>query len=113
MQIIQRRKIYYIISLLLIIPGIISLFMQGLNLGIDYKGGSILHVRISAETSVKEVREAVSGLEFGNPEVQKSNDEFYIRTIELNQEQTKDLIQILTNKFERVEFLSAESVGAV
>jgi preprotein translocase subunit SecF len=113
MQIIQRRKIYYVISLLLIIPGLISLFMQGLNLGIDYEGGSILHVRISAETPVKEVREAISGLEYGSPEVQKSNDEFYIRTVELNQEQTKDLIQILTDKFGKVEFLSAESVGAV
>ncbi|NLK50991.1 MAG: hypothetical protein GX295_00885, partial [Syntrophomonadaceae bacterium] len=34
------RKIWYLISMIFIIPGIVSLAIQGLNLGIDFTGGS-------------------------------------------------------------------------
>ena len=54
-MIIERRKIFYIISLILIVPGIISLFINGLNLGIDFRGGSIVNVRMAAEVSAPEV----------------------------------------------------------
>ncbi|MBO8159943.1 protein translocase subunit SecF [Thermosyntropha sp.] len=111
MQIIQRRKIFYIISLIIIIPGLVSLFMQGLNLGIDFTGGSILHVKIENNVNAGEVRSVLEELDLEKAEVQKSGDEFYIRTVELSQEQTKELLNDLKDKFGKVEFLSAESVG--
>jgi preprotein translocase subunit SecF len=40
MNIIGKRKWWYTISLLLILPGLISLSIWGLRLGIDFKGGS-------------------------------------------------------------------------
>ncbi len=112
MQIIERRRIFYILSLLIIIPGIISLAVQGLNLGIDFRGGSMLHVKIDPSVTAPAIREALSELDLGEINVQKSGDEVFIRTKELNQEQTKALIEILGNKFEKMEFLGAESVGA-
>lgn len=44
MNIIARRKIWYAISLAVIIPGLISLFTSGLRLGIDFRGGSVVEV---------------------------------------------------------------------
>lgn len=111
MQIIQRRKIFYIISLLIIIPGLVSLFTQGLNMGIDFKGGSIIHVQMNESIASADVRDALSELKLEQAEVQKSGDEFYIRTQELSQEQTKKMLDVLESKFNKVEFLSAESVG--
>ncbi|MDD3894688.1 MAG: protein translocase subunit SecF, partial [Syntrophomonadaceae bacterium] len=114
MQIIEKRKIFYIISLILLIPGIISLFAQGLNLGIDYKGGSIINVRIEdkEQVSAADVRAALAEVDQDKAEVQKSDDDFYIRTNELTQEQTNDLMAVLKAEFDSVEFLGAESVGA-
>ncbi len=40
MKIIGRRKLWYAISTLLILPGLISLATHGLRLGIDFTGGS-------------------------------------------------------------------------
>ena len=40
MNIIGQRKWWYAISLILIVPGVISLFVWGLRLGIDFKGGT-------------------------------------------------------------------------
>lgn len=39
MNIIGKRKIYLIISLLILVPGILSLFKWGLKPGIDFRGG--------------------------------------------------------------------------
>lgn len=45
MWIIKNRKIFYIISSLLVILSIASLFVWGLELGIDFKGGSVVEIR--------------------------------------------------------------------
>lgn len=114
MQIIEKRKIFYIISLILIIPSLIALFAQGLNLGIDYQGGSIVSVRIEEKSSVSaaDVRAVLEEVDQQNAEVQKSGNDFYIRTNELDQQQTSELLTVLKDKFPSVEFLGAESVGA-
>jgi preprotein translocase subunit SecF len=112
-MIIERRKIFYIISLILIIPGIASLFLNGLNLGIDFRGGSIVHVKMAADVSAPEVREALVPVGLEQSEVQKNIDNtYFIRTSELDQEQTKALINALETRFGEVELMSAESVGA-
>jgi len=114
MQIIEKRKVFYIISLILIIPSLISLFAQGLNLGIDYQGGSIVSVRIEEKSPVSaaDVRAALEEVNQQKAEVQKSGNDFYIRTNELDQQQTNELMTVLKDKFPSVEFLGAESVGA-
>lgn len=112
MQVIQKRKWFYILSLIIIIPGLVSLFVQGLNLGIDFKGGSILQIRMEEKVQSSEVRTVLQELNLDNAEVQKSGRDFYIRTIELTQEQSNELRDALASKFGTVEYLGAESVGA-
>lgn len=112
-MIIERRKIFYIISLILLLPGIASLFINQLNLGIDFRGGSIVHVRMAADVTPPEVRAALAPVGLDNSEVQKSADNtYYIRTHELDQEQTRSLLNALQTRFGEVELMSAESVGA-
>jgi preprotein translocase subunit SecF len=113
MQFIEKRKWFYIISLLIIIPGIVSMFMQGFNLGIDFKGGSMLRYKMDASISAPAVTQTISDLNIVKEvSVQNSGDEFYIRTNELNQEQTKQITDALKAKYTNVELQSAESVGA-
>jgi preprotein translocase subunit SecF len=111
-----RRKIWYLISLILIIPGLISLAAQGLNLGIDFTGGSMLHIRVSSETiDTGQVRTAVEsfGLEKA-PGIQSSGpQEFLIRTEELSQERMTELVGSLQTQLGNVEVLRHENVGAL
>ena len=115
MQIIEKRKIFYLVSLILLITSLVSLFAQGLNLGIDFRGGAIINVRIESkaqDVTAADVRAALAAVDQEKAEVQKSGDDFYIRTNELNQEQTNELMAALEAELGEVEFLSAESVGA-
>ena len=45
MFIIKNRKIFYIFSVVLLVASIISLLVWGLELGIDFKGGSVIEIR--------------------------------------------------------------------
>ena len=55
-DIIGRRKIYFIISGLMIVPGLIGLAIWGLNLGIDFTGGSLVEVRLGSNPAAAQVR---------------------------------------------------------
>ena len=43
----SKRKLWFLISLLIIIPGLVSLIFSGLKLGIDFTGGTLWEVRFS------------------------------------------------------------------
>jgi preprotein translocase subunit SecF len=51
MNIIGRRRIWYAISLIIIVPGLVSLILFGLRLGIDFTGGSVLEAQGTASTT--------------------------------------------------------------
>ena len=104
---IKRRKVFYIISLLIIIPGLVSLVMNGLNLGIDFTGGSIIQVQMDSSVQSAQVRSTLKEIGMERADVSKSGNQFLIRTTELDQEQTRQLLDALESKFKNVEFLSA------
>jgi preprotein translocase subunit SecF len=60
MNIVAHRKLFYIISLLLIVPGLVSLIFFGLRLGIDFTGGSVLTAQ--GTVTVSQAATAASGL---------------------------------------------------
>ena len=59
---IRRRRIPYILSLLVILAGVISLIVSGLNLGIDFTGGTIFHVNLAEEFTLDEVKELTDSI---------------------------------------------------
>ncbi len=80
MNIIQRRKIWYLISLVLIIPGIMALIFWGLPTGIDFKGGTLLDIQFINQTAKNQVQEAINAAGIKNVNIQTSGDDFIIRT---------------------------------
>lgn len=49
MNLMKYKYLYFIISLLVIVPGIVSLLRNGLVLGIDFTGGSLLEVEFAQQ----------------------------------------------------------------
>lgn len=111
---VRHRKIFYVLSVLVMLPGIISLALQGMNWGIDFSSGSILEVRFDKQVQVDQVREAVrgQGLEVGR--IQQSGDsDFIIRTAKLSQEDGKKLIDAFAAEIGKVDLLRNEYVDPV
>ena len=66
---IGSRKIFYVISSVIIVAGIVSLFNKGLKLGVDFKGGRAYIVRFEDPVSTVDVQNELK-IVFGEvPEV--------------------------------------------
>ncbi len=111
---IQLRRVWYLISILIILPGLISLATRGLNLGIDFTGGNILEVRYAQPVEVEKVRETVAalGLETSRGIQRSGEKDYLIRTRHLSQEELDKLLAELARPGQ-FEILRNESVGPV
>lgn len=63
-----------VLSAALIVGSFFALFTQGLNFGIDFRGGVTIEVADSDPIDIGAVRDAVSALNLGNIKVQKIQD---------------------------------------
>ena len=57
---LSKRKLAYIVSSVVIVIGLASLFTKGLNLGVDFVGGRSFQVRFDQSVEVSEVAESLS-----------------------------------------------------
>lgn len=100
MNIIKRRKIWYLFSLILILPGIFALIFWGLKTGIDFRGGTLLEVEYTSEHQKDELNKAIEKIEnqpIQNFSIQETGDNtFIIRTGNLSEEDTKKLTEALS-----------------
>ena len=113
MDFIGKRKFWYILSLLVLIPGLISLMLQGLNLGIDFAGGTIAQVKFQQEVRIEDLRAELTNQGYGSSKIQEMDDGSYqIKTTYLEQEQQNQLVEGLQTSLGELELLRSEAVGA-
>jgi len=70
-----KRKIAYVVSTILLVIGITSLVGRGLELGIDFKGGSEIALQFEEPIDITEVRSELSTIGLGNVEVKTFGDD--------------------------------------
>lgn len=109
MNIIEKRKTWFIISLLIIIAGLVAMPIfaamgQGaLNYDIEFRGGTALHVDMGKDFSNAEVRDiVVEQTGQASPQIQRvmGTNEVIIKVQSLNAEQRADLYEALKEAFQ-------------
>jgi len=107
----QRRPWFFLLSVLVILPGVISLILSpGLKPGIDFTGGSSLTVQFLEESKANQesIRLELSKTGYDDAKVQNlgivtSNDNryetFFLRTKSLTEEQKDSLVASLNKAF--------------
>lgn len=119
-NIIGKRKIWYMLSLLLIIPGIISIFVQGFNLGIDFTGGTIVELKFAKPVTVLQVRDTLKDYGLENSTIQlagkehiEASEDVFVRTAILPDETRRAVLDGMKEKLGEYQVLRTEKVGAV
>jgi len=77
----SKRKLWFTISLVVIVPGLISLLFSGLKLGIDFTGGTLWEVQFSQPATARDIETALHGAGLDSVIVQQSGsvgDETYL-----------------------------------
>jgi len=114
MNIIGRKNWYFGLSLLVLIPGIIAIFLWGLNLSIDFTGGSRLTLSFKNTVSDKQAESIDKILKSDNitvGSVEKSNKLIFVRTAPMDQSQNNKFINSLSKEFQDVKEQEFETIG--
>ena len=86
---VGKRKFYYAATSLIVVVGFVSLFIRGLNLGIDFNGGTNVSFLNSKEISVEELKNDFNELDKKVEDIVKiNNGEGYL--IKINDVFTKE-----------------------
>ena len=77
-------KSFNLISLFLILISVILLIFKGLNFGVDFKGGTLIELRVNdSNVLISDVRKSFSNMNLGDVSVKKfGNDKDYVIKIE-------------------------------
>lgn len=99
---IRHRKIFYIISIVIMVIGLTFGVVRGLNYGIDFTGGTMIQMDMGKKVEISKVEDAISEYKL-NPEIiysGENNDEIVIRTIEsLSNNERAEVIESINKTF--------------
>jgi preprotein translocase subunit SecF len=123
---VRYRMWFYAVSVILIVPGIVSLLLPGgLRPGIDFTSGTIMTLRFQQEVEQTRLREAFAGLGHGEAIVQRADDgTFVVRTLPFEgalpesaeasgQTERQVIVNALTQEFGQVDVLSLDVVSPI
>lgn len=115
---IGRKKIFFIASAAVILLGIIAFFtFGGLNLDLDFQGGTAIRMEIGQEFDDAAIKSMVEEITGTTVQVQKSgtdSTEVYVKTLELGAETRDAVVEAIKAEYslEQDALLEANNVSA-
>lgn len=99
---IKHRKVFYIISVAILVVGLVFGLVRGLNYGIDFTGGTMIQMDMGKQVNVSDVEKAIKKYDL-SPEIiysGENNEQIVIRTIEsLDSDKRAEVIETINQQF--------------
>lgn len=119
-DVISHHRWWFTLSSLLVLVSIISMFIFGFNLGIDFTGGTIVEVQFQKNVEISQVRDDLKEFNLENSVIQLSGSEsatsgqdVIIRTRNLDAAESKAVVDSLSKNVGENTVKRIETVGAV
>jgi preprotein translocase subunit SecF len=91
-DLVGKRNWFFLISAIVIIPGIISLAVFGLKPGVDFSSGTAMTLHFDKAVELAQVRQQLTNLGYDQAVVQPAGEaDFFVRLPEMSTEQTTNL----------------------
>ncbi len=114
---LKYKKSFMFISLIFFILSILLFYVKGLNLGVDFKGGTVIEMKFDQPNNSEEIRKSLLKIDLGDVKVKEfgSNKEF-LATIE-QKGKNNDFVNSIKIQLEKdlnlkVDFRRVEVVGS-
>ena len=108
---LKYRWLYFLISGLIIAPGLLGLVMWGIRPAIDFTGGTLIEVK-SEKLEVQSLKEYSKESSLNFKSIQESGDESILMRFDpISEDEKNELIKILEEKFGEVEIIRFETLG--
>src|SRR5882724_6426364 len=111
---LKYYKLWFVISGVILLFGIISLAVFHLKLGIDFKGGTEIEIQFSQAPNISAVQDAVRSQNLGNFQTQSAeNNNIIIKTVTLDQAQHDALLAEIKKQAGNFTETHYDSIGPV
>ncbi|WP_275285974.1 protein translocase subunit SecF [Halomonas elongata] len=110
-----KRRYAFIVSAALLLVSVVAMLLQGLNLGLDFTGGTLVEVRYATAPALNAVRETLEAAGFQDVAVQTfgASTEVLIRLQQAFDAGVGDqVVELLRQGGSNVDLVRAEFVGA-
>ena len=114
LDIIGKKNLYFALSLIVVAPGLIALLLFGLNLSIDFTGGSRLTVSFEQNIEKQKIDKIKQSLISQNIKVytvEQSKNQVYFRTNPISQKQNVHFVSELSKNFKGAKETQFETIG--
>ncbi len=114
MDIIGKKYFYFLFSLIVIIPGLVSLLLFGLNLSIDFTGGTRITVSLpkqASQASVALVKSILEKEKLKVSNIETSNNLIFVRTELMDQKQNSKFLSDLNAQLKGAKQEEFETIG--
>ena len=114
MDIIGKKYLYFLISIIIIIPGLVSLILFGLNLSIDFTGGTRFSFLFPGKVKMaakEKIRNGLIKQDIRISTIEISDRLVFVRTSPMNQGQNDKFIESIAKEFKGVKQTEFETIG--
>ncbi len=110
---ISKRKLAFSLSAIVILICLVSIFTRGLNLGVDFTGGTLIEIGYQQDADLNQIRSALSNSEFNEAVVQHfgTNSDVLIRVAPKEGLTTNDVSNRVLALLSGAELRRVEFVG--
>jgi len=98
MDYMKLRRFFFILSSILVILGVVSLFVFKMNLGIDFSSGTRVDIRTDNSISINKVTHVMKSLGYTPEQPTLSGNNHNFASVNLNQVLTKEQVSQVQNK---------------
>jgi len=114
---LKFKNVFMSVSLVLFVISIILFFTKGLNLGVDFKGGTVIEMKFEQTNNSEDIRKSLLKINLGDVKVKEfGSDKDFLATIE-QKGKNNNFVGSIKNHLEKdlnkkVDFRRVEVVGS-
>lgn len=117
LKIIEKSKLWFIISLAIMITGLVFFIKDGLNYGIDFRGGTLVQINMKQDFNKQDVEKIIT--KYANDYTtntavnEKNETQLEIRSNSLEEDEIQPLFKDLKDKYklEDKDLISQQTIG--
>lgn len=112
-KIIEKRKIWFTISLIVIVIGIFTMATKGLEYGLDFKGGTIVEINLGSNFNKEDVDSIIKKYSKDFQSTKSDNKSITIKSTSLSSDNVNNIVKDVKAKYKKSSLTNQENIGAV
>ncbi|MDF2882250.1 MAG: preprotein translocase subunit SecF [Clostridiaceae bacterium] len=112
LRIIEKTKVWFAISGIIILIGMFSLATKGLDYGIDFKGGTVIEINMNKDFDKAQVDEIIKKYAPDYQSNKVNNTSLEIKSANLTNDSINSMVKEITTNFKGSSLTNQENIGA-